>query len=417
MNMTIACPHCDVQLTVPDHAGGRAARCPKCRAKFCVPGFEALLDETMAAWLFTPETDNIADADPVAAKHRPAAKAPTATATGLPTSPHPPVPKEATEDATPSPAPPARPANRVSSDSVPSRPTDDPGPARLQVASVSAAGVLFDFPSRLLQREPFRASMPWECIQCGHDDPARLLARPLGFYDRSRGAFATSGEIEARFEMHVEAGMSQDQAVGAMMIMTELPSPFDHPTPYFVCLRCASKVTVTCRTITGHEGPECQVQIPSGPYALAWLGRVNGICGGDYAALEQRIHGNETGDWEAVPHAIRQRLANWCVFEPCESFVTYFPDSDFSLHDAGLAGVVLTNRRVVFCKHHSRGSLALDAPGELTLRKKGQFYDLHHRHKLECRRLGRLRLKHGAELMETLASLGSPLRVKHAVAS
>jgi len=79
--------------------------------------------------------------------------------------------------------------------------------------------------------------------------------------------------------------------------------------------------------------------------------------------------------------------------------------------------VVPTNHRVIFCKNHSRGSLDLDAPGELTLRKKGQFYDLHHHHKLECRRLGRLQLKHDVALMETLASLGSPLRVQHAVAS
>lgn len=77
---------------------------------------------------------------------------------------------------------------------------------------------------------------------------------------------------------------------------------------------------------------------------------------------------------------------------------------------------MLTNHRVIFCENHSRGSLALDASGELTLRKKGQFYDLNHRHKLACRRPGRLQLKHGVELMETLANLGSPLRVQHAVA-
>ena len=116
-------------------------------------------------------------------------------------------------------------------------------------------------------------------------------------------------------------------------------------------------------------------------------------------------------------HHIRQRLANWCTFEPSESFVAYLPDSDFTVQDAGLAGVVLTNRRVIFCKHHTRGSLDLEAPGEISLLKKGQFYDLHHRHDQRQRRLGRLRLKHGIELMETLAVLGSPLRVTHAVAS
>ena len=421
MNMTIHCPHCEAQLTVPDDAGGRAARCPKCRSKFRVPGFDALLDETVAAWLFTPEPEP--EPDPVKAEVvLPLTPPPTRTESRPTTrpEPQPAVPAAApalAHDDAPAPlngaagshGPPALPIQPLSADAA--------GPVRLQVDAVSAAGVSILFPSHYLLLTPFRASLPLECIQCGHDETSQLLARPLGFHDRSRGAYAGSGEIEARFETQLAAGARHEEIVEAMTIMTELASPFDHPTPYFVCGRCASKVAVACRTVTGREGPECRVQIPSGAYALAWLGRVNGICGEDYTQLAQRIHGEAKGAWQSVPPHVRQRLSNWCAFKQTESFVAYLPDSDFTARDAGFAGIVLTNLRMIFCKHHTRGSLALDTAGELTLLRRGHFYDLNHRDSHRSKRLARLRRKHGIELMETLGTLGSPLRVIHAVAS
>ena len=450
MDLTIECPHCRVKLSVPDRASGRAARCPACHAKFRVPQFESMLDETVAAWLFTEEQDEVEqNVDPPRRSEDPTARA-AATRDAPAAAPRTTLnrmsnrtskqalnqtPRQTVTPATQSastlevPDPAASPPARQDTDTRQDQPTMPPkrdrppktltphaaastdDPPRLNVGIANTSAVTLTFSSQLLNRSAFRASMPFCCLACADDEDHHLTARPLGWFDQSQGTFGACGEVEARYEVQVKAGQTLQEVVQSMRPIVELSPPFNNPMPYFVCAHCASSANIQCRTIATAEGTNCELNLPSGSLALHWLGRVNGICGDEYTLLEHLITQEASEQWSAVPLMLRQQLVDWCRLEPSEQFVKYIPDSDFTKNDEGLAGVVITDRRVVHCKHHQRGSIDMEQDGHLTLVRDGHFYDLHYHHDHLKRRMVRLRQRDGHELIHTLDELRKPLRV------
>jgi len=446
--MQIHCPGCDVRLEVPADAGGRAARCPACKTKFQVPDPRTMLDETITCWM---NLDQLDDED----EHREEAidqmgrrvaaerNADDGDRNGVTKPPRRPETNESQSRSAPTsdadrhirrvvkrgdsndraaspPAepglreggrgsfvvsnpPPARSARRID-DAVTDRPT-------LQIVDIGAYGVKFGFDSQWLNSPAFRASLPMCGIVSGQTDPAKLIARPLAWVDKATGHFTNVGELEARYELHPRGAQTAREITEAMSTLDELPPPFNQPMPYYVSRAEAGKVTVHCETVATPRGVRCEVTIPSQRYALDWLGRVNGVCGEDYAALEAETLKFEAEAWRAIPQTVRHRLAVWFDFKGDEQFLGYFNDSDFSKSDAGLAGLVVTTDRLVFCRYHHHGAFSLHEAGTLQAIEDGKFATLYHRSDGSRRKLVRLRSEDVEQLADLVATLNCTMEM------
>jgi len=199
--------------------------------------------------------------------------------------------------------------------------------------------------------------------------------------------------------------------VESMSMIQELPAPFNQPMPYYISNADTGKAEVHCETVSGPHGIQCEVTIPSMRYALDWLGRVNGICGEEYCQLAEQVEKYDAAAWRQIPVTVRGRLSVWFDFEPDEQFVAYFNDSDYSSSDAGLGGLIVTTRRVVYCKFHNQGSIDMSAGGTLVADVNGKFANLSFRRNSTRRKLIRMRRTDLDKLAEVLENLGSPVQL------
>ncbi len=254
----------------------------------------------------------------------------------------------------------------------PREPLDKNRP-ELLVKECRQSGTILAFDCRCLEHEGFRASMPMTCVFSGKRDVHHLLHRPLAFVDRSQAVVRSAQEIEGQFEQHVPIGSSVRDVMKSMVPIAHLPIPFNNPMPYFVHEghRDNSLACSTHKQSTG--GFMCEVLFPDGRMALEWLGRVNGLCGVEYGMLQQELALLSQDTWQSLPETARQRLVIWCKFQPRERFKLYLNDAEFGQRDYGLAGIVITDRRLVFHKFHHNSELDLSADCRLMVRNDGPF--------------------------------------------
>jgi hypothetical protein len=246
----------------------------------------------------------------------------------------------------------------------------------LAVRECSQSGVRLAFDSIWLEHEGFRASLPVRNAFSNTPDKADLLARPLAFIDRSSAAIRSVQELESRYEQHLLPGWSALDLLHVMGNIEALPRPFNNPMPYYLSLRHAHR-SLECMT---HRRPDggitCEVVMPSGRYALDWVANVNGLCRPEYRLLEQELGLSHTDRWTALPETCRHRIEVWCRFRPRERYINYFNDADFGHRDMGLAGLVVTDRRLIYHKYHHGGEAPLNEEGLLLVREVEGFCHL-----------------------------------------
>ncbi|MCX5662102.1 MAG: hypothetical protein NTW19_20690, partial [Planctomycetota bacterium] len=249
-------------------------------------------------------------------------------------------------------------------------------PPHLAVVSCNQEGVLFAFDAGFLEHMGFRRSMPQRCAMSGQAQKADLIARPLAFVDRAKTPVRSPREVEIHHEVQLDAHRSPADVLHAMGQLEQLPAPFNRPLPYYVATG-HSLASLSCSTINRADGGvTCRVLIPDGQTALEWLMRVNGVCGPEHPLLEHAVGMLWSDAWRELPDKVRHRLSAWCGFEPMESFRVYLPDADFAKQDLGLAGVVITDRRLIHCKFNHKGQAPLDAEAVLRVQPEGEFVNL-----------------------------------------
>jgi len=157
-----------------------------------------------------------------------------------------------------------------------------------------------------------------------------------------------------------------------------MPNPYLYPMPYYISTRYANKVVHCMTRDRPSGGVTCEVVIPDAVCALEWLSRVNGVCGKEYELLERDtslLHGDK---FQELSEICRSRLQSWCKLRPHEVFQEYLNDADFGRLDEGLAGLIITDQRVVYCKYHHRGQVRLDSEdATIVVRPDGRFFSLY----------------------------------------
>jgi hypothetical protein len=232
----------------------------------------------------------------------------------------------------------------------------------LVVVAVENAGVRLAFDSIWLEHPGFRASLPIRCAFSGRGRDHALVARPMVFVDQARTdrTRQLALTLTQNHEYSVGDGYKPADLIHRMGSLEGMPHPFDLPMPYYVSTRYAH-MALHCETkprLSG--GITCEVVIPDGTTARQWLANVNGICGAEYAMLAadtSMLHGEI---WQQLPAKTRERIQVWCKLRPRELVTLYVNDADLGHHDEGFGGLLVTDQRLVFSKHHHRGQLEHD---------------------------------------------------------
>lgn len=279
--------------------------------------------------------------------------------------------------------------------------SSDSGP-RLAVQRITPTGVRFAFDARCLESEGFRLSLPIRCVFGGDTDRNHLIARPLVFMDQCMAKVATAESITSNHECRELGDRHPRQWIRQMGRLDKMPKPFDLPLIYYVSHQYAH-LSLHCETHPASEGTRCEVLVPDANTALNWLMRVNGVCGEDYHHLEEEVSLLHGSGWKTLSEQCRQRLQIWCKLKPREQFLTYYNDADFNRRDEGLAGLVLTNQRIIFCKYHTRGRLPLNADHiQLISKSVGSFCELYVKIRGRTSRMVKLRPEDYQDLVKRI---------------
>lgn len=273
----------------------------------------------------------------------------------------------------------------------------------LTVAECSQHGVTFCFDSIHLEHRGFRVSMPIACAFSGNAEREKLVARPMAFIDQSAAAIRTPGEVEDKHATHLLAGQTPSDLLDIMGTINSLPKPFKFPMPYYAAPE-HTKESIACTTKRiNDDRVACFVSIPDPQVALQWLLHVNGTCGLEYALLKRDVSLLDNPEWAELGDSCRQRLNIWSPFEPKERFVHYISDADFGKKDRGLAGLVITNRRLIYCKYHHRGHVQLDEPCTIHIKTDENFAHLSYESDVEKTKLAKLHLDDLKEFLDCLS--------------
>ena len=384
-----------------------------------LPSFYSAASGARGSWTTVSEPPTALGAGDAVSGKQPEAAAgapPAEPAAARPTS------KAADSAATPAAVVSASPA------AVPSAPSLSPKPARasdpaasifpteliitgprphLAVLEINQSGVKFAFDSIWLEQMAFRCSMPVRGVFGGNKLREDLRARPMVWADRSGAVIRSVAEVEARYEQPFLPNWNHRDVINAMGIIEGLPRPFCNPMPYFVD-KYHLNLSLSCSTFKRPDGGlTCEVIIVNGEVALEWLRNVNGICGPEYEALERELQILHSDRWAMLPEQVRQRVSVWCRFQTRERFQLYLNDAEMAQRDAGLAGIVITDRRLIYHKFHHNGQVDLASPGTLLMKKMEDCIQLYYEGwNMPGHRVKLIKLKHddGPTLLTALAA-------------
>lgn len=246
----------------------------------------------------------------------------------------------------------------------------------LLVTRCTQSGVELTFNSRFLMHDGFRLSMPLACVFTGDTDRSKLVARPLAFLDQARGELKNAYDVEAGREARLSQNTTGKEMLARMGIIEQMPEPFRYPFPYYVRTDHSNQ-SLKCYTSRKGDGPTlAHVMIPDGHIALRWLRHVNGVCGKEYELLTRDVAHLWQNEWTGLDETVRHRLEVWAHFMDGEKFRYYINDADMPKKDEGLAGVVLTDRRLIYKKFHRQGHVEYGTNAQLIIRPDGTMAGL-----------------------------------------
>lgn len=326
--VVVVCPNCEQKYRVAPSNLGHRAVCKRCGKGFEIAVEQRIDDDTICGW--------ISDADPTGSS--------VMGSTSI----------FAAGDGDPKP-----PGAQWHRPPPPEQP-------RVEFLRLDRDAALFEFPVEGLNDAHLRCSFPHRCVQCLN--PKDLSMHYVIWGDKlPRHDALRLQENEMRSVRSLDKLMNADPQgwFNKLEPITFLPKPFSHPLPYFVCHECGAIGEVIGRVV-GEEGAErCQLRITNLTIALDFFRNNGGKGQAGYQRLLVARRQAKGKQWENLPFAVRERLSQWFTRQTDEKFLGFYADDDFSRADAGLAGVVLTDRRLIYKKYGGCVEYAVELGGRI----------------------------------------------------
>lgn len=368
-----ACSKCGVVLTIPEGCTARKGRCRACGEVLLIEALpdapakaamrsaiqaaeDSVSGEDIASWLGSGATQDSRETRTrtkprkVPRKH----KAPRSAGGDEPSGPAGGSPADASRT-TPHPAVDATAPGPEQTD-VPADPKAAAAAGRslrphfrLWLHHVDTMGAFFRFDARLLFDEDFRSSFPQKCITCGKTDD--LTIHLIDWFSKHNGGGSnkTGYHMPCVHELKKFANLSRRDLLSVLGRVNTMPEPFCLAFPYYLCRRCTSvgALVTDVRPSPVGQGEICELGIASVEQAHAFA--VENLGPNHEISRKLREVAEEgTGQaWRLLPLAVRNRIKQWYQPREDETFLAYIPDADFSAAEAGKAGVVVTDKRLV----------------------------------------------------------------------
>lgn len=81
--------------------------------------------------------------------------------------------------------------------------------------------------------------------------------------------------------------------------------------------------------------------------------------------------------WQQLDELTRARLSRWFGPKPGERFLRFFRDTEFSTAEAGVAGIILTDRRILCKVQGEYDDYPLNRHGRVEVMRKGDLVIVH----------------------------------------
>jgi hypothetical protein len=317
---------------------GMRARCKKCGQKFKIAVDPPIDDDTIFGW--------VTEADPAGQSVLGSTSIFSSSTVGLPS--------------------PGRPTlNRWN----PPPPPDTPR-VRLDVID-DEFGAAFVFPPNRLTDRDFRLSFPHRCVSCAKEDD--LEVRLIIWADKlPRQDNFTRRDIEMKAHGRLDQLLRKENNrwFDHLEPMDILPPPFSSPFPYFICKDCQNEGAVTPQVVINEAGESCKLSIANLKIALEFFRNNGGEHAPGFRRLATARQEQKANRWKALPFAVRRKISRWFTPQETERFLGYYADHDFARCESGAAGLVLTDRRLVFHKINDRHEFALSQSGRINIVQK-----------------------------------------------
>lgn len=338
------CPSCHQEYQLPASLLGRKARCKRCHAVFVIETKPTIDDDTVVSWICDE------GALPVS----------SGALAG------------AFEDREDEPA-----SVEAAPSSKAAIPADSGALPLVELIGIDQQGAHFEFPAATLVREELRSSFPCKCVGCldRHDLWIHLIHWPermpalerTKWRQRMTSAIGRLGPTSGRPDLALLRRLPRPR---------HLAGPFDLPFPLFACKRCDVAEGVQPHVVTRHGEDVCQLSIASLAVAVSFYRNNGGRATHGYQRLVE-ARDLKRDAWRHLAPEVRARLSRWFEPRPQEHFVQFFRDTEFPAAQAGAAGIVLTDQRIVCQVHAERDEYSLASSGRMEIMRKGDLVIAH----------------------------------------
>ena len=305
----ILCPACGTILDVPPGKADCFVRCGRCRHRFRLPKRIAVTDDAVTEWLVegrTPEEDKHAAEPHLRPQDQAAASEGTAV---LP----------AVSDV-------------------------------IRLVKSDASGALFEFPANRLTETAFRVAMPKKCLRCGSSShlEAHVIVYTTHLMDRTFAAGqSASGDLVLRGEGLTD--LLPQELLERLPTVPNVPAPADRPMPFWLCDMCTAGDLISGQIRVNPDGVGlCRLWIGHLRRAEEFFVAAGGKDSPGHAELRHRIASQVENPWASLPLAVQSRIQQWYRPAGGEHFVAYIPDGERARSEQGLAGIVVTDRRMIY---------------------------------------------------------------------
>lgn len=341
--LIVACPTCNQKYRVKSNSVGQRARCKKCGQGFRVSIDQPIDDDTVLGWVMEEES---------------ASEQSVLGGTSIFTSPETKTLSRPVVEAWNTPPPP-----------------DEP---RVRLERIGGDGAYFVFPASELRENDLRASFPFRCVKCVRKGALQVrlvlweekLPRHDSFH-RQDFLNKTHGRLDQLLRDH------QARWFALLEPLAIVQPPFCLPFPYFMCGDCRPDGLVEGHVFRETVDEACRLRIANLDIARRFLHNNGGHNTLGYHKLVEAAAQQRDNKWQRLPRGVRQRIAYWFRLQPPEKFLGYFSDADFPRDEAGAAGVILTDVRLVFKKYGTRLEFDVHAGGTLDIRADRRVADIH----------------------------------------
>jgi len=315
----VRCPECSVILDLPEEFQETKVRCSVCQAEFRIPGVS---DADILDWIGSEAHDDTVHGD------------------------------SALSDAEKTETVPEGTAAVVASPSAADFPKGfSAGAEGVFLIRVDSRGALFEFPAAMLNDKAFRSALPRRCLRCGAT--AYLSPRLVIFGPSMKDCTTAEAEfLDQSMQLNEKElrNLSPEEVLNRLPTLSRLPHPLELPMPYWICDLCSPSKMIYAQNELHSDTDEryCRLQLQRLWRAEEFLLATSGKDTEAHRELIDALEAHPETPWDTLAGVVQQRLRQWYAPNRGERFIAYTPDRSHTRTEDGMAGVVVSTRRLIY---------------------------------------------------------------------